>query len=266
MATTRTKPRAADGKWTTVGDVLGVANGDTVHATDLVKGTGGTNTTIALTEYRDDGSGAGGAVGQFVEVATSPRRYNPATSKEAPPDGEYGPDTIYITPQLAPAEAEQAAAHLDELATLAEAGYRPPKPTKFGRAALRLQHLLDRDSARPGEKIAVGDEDEFPLSARDLLALLRDKDPASVAAGTRRKVVARAMAEGGGDDGTLWLDLEPAADGPPRITVIAVEGTHEDPDSDYWRDYTAHYTPDGARELAAKLRAFARAARRRARR
>lgn len=254
------QPRAADGKWVKVTDVLGYADEDTCHATDQVASTGLVPTTLALMDY--SGTEEGGD--QYVVVAT-PRtgRRNPLTWKEEPGPGDPdGGGDLYAAPQLAPAEAEAAAKHLDELAQLAESGYQPPKPTRYSRAAKHLQHLVDVDHAGLGQKLAVGDEDEFPLTVKELLALLQEKDPAGSAAPTRRKVTANAIAKDGGDTGTVWMDLETGPDGSQRVVVTAVEGT-ETPDGN--REYASPLTPAAARELAAKLRAFARAARSRGR-
>ncbi|MBM0201863.1 hypothetical protein JNW90_01170 [Micromonospora sp. STR1s_5] len=232
-----------------VADVLGYADGDTCHGTDQVTSAAGAATTLALMDYGDGDDRWTG--GRYVAVATSPRRWNPITNAELGGRdkklGEYG------APNLDRVEAEAAARHLEELAALAESGYRPPRPTKWSRAAQRLQNLVDADADLAREKVMIGD-DELPVSVRDLLALLRDKEPNKGAA-TRRKVSTKAIDHAGGDVGTVWLDLVDHRDG-PRIMVAAVEGT-ESPDDDYWQPYTAHHTPAQARELAGKLRAFA---------
>jgi hypothetical protein len=245
------QPRAADGKWTAVGDALGRADDETCFGSDRVRGIGTVPTDLLLMDYASTAAGPewdnDASGNQFVEVVT--------------PCGR--PDDVYAAPDLAPAEAETAARHLDELADLAESGWTPPKPSRYARAAARLEHLVDEDHANPGERIMVGDDEEFPLTVKELRKLLRDADPAG-GASVRRKVPAKASAASGGEAGVLWLDLEPGDDGTPRIAVTAIEGDSDTPDTEFWREYTAHHTPDSARELAAKLRSFAGAARRRA--
>ncbi|MEV0006365.1 hypothetical protein AB0H28_29350 [Micromonospora sp. NPDC050980] len=235
-----------------VGDVLGYADSDTCHGTDQVPAVAGPATTLALMDYGDGGTSWDG--GRYVAVGTSPHRWNPVTNLE---HSDSGPPLGYAAPHLDPAEAETAAAHLDELAALAEAGHRPPTPTKWSRAALRLEHLLAGDADLAGEKVRIVD-DELPVTMKDLLALLRDKQPTTAAA-TRRHVEASTIDQAGGDTGALWLDLVDH-DGATRIAVAGVEGT-EDPDDDFWQPYTAHHTPAQARELATKLRTFAAGAR-----
>ncbi|MEV0005905.1 hypothetical protein AB0H28_26970 [Micromonospora sp. NPDC050980] len=238
---------AAYGPATAVGDVLGYADGDTCHGTDQVGSVAGPTTVLALMDYGDGG-------GRYVAVGTSPHRWNPVTNTEAIDSGQ---PTGYAAPHLDPAEAEAAAAYLDELADLAEAGHRPPKPTKWSRAADRLEHLLASDADLAREKVTVVD-DELPVTVRDLLGLLREKQPAAGPA-SRRHVATTAMREAGGDAGTLWMDLVDH-DGATRVAVTAVEGD-EDSAADFWQPYTAQHTPTEARELAGKLRAFAVGAR-----
>ncbi|MBM0280008.1 hypothetical protein [Micromonospora tarensis] len=234
-------------------DVLGYADGDTCHGTDQVASAAGPGTTLALMDYGDGGDRWDG--GRYVAVGTSPGRWDPVTSTEHTGDGDAKPG-LYAPPHLDPAEAEVAARHLDELADLAEAGHRPPKPTKWGRAAQRLEHLLAGDADLAAEKVMIGD-DELPVSVRDLLAMLRDKQP-TAGPSTRRHVATTAMDQSGGDTGVLWMDLVDH-DGATRVAVTGVEGT-EDPDDDYWQPYTSQLTAAQARELATKLRTFAGAA------
>jgi hypothetical protein len=156
-------------------DVLGFADGEKCHGTDQVHAAAGPATAIALV---DGGDGADSL--PFVTVATSPGRWNPLTWEEGGRGGGYA------APHLSPDEAEQAAQHLDELAEQAEAGFQPPKPSKWGRAAQRLQHLLDADRAARSDKIGVGEDEEFPLSVGDLLKLLQEKDPAATQSPRRR--------------------------------------------------------------------------------
>ena len=245
------QPRDTDGKWIKVGDVLGYADGQNVHATGQVVGTGQVPTNLALIDYPDDGVNQAGA---FVEVATPKNGYNPVTGKEA--DGNsYGP------PQLSPDEAETTAGHLEKLAGMVESGYRPPTPTKHTRARQRVELLLQENRASPRDPIMVGDDD-VPFTTGDLLKLLTEADPTLSAPQTRHAVRAHAAVAAGGEDGTLWLDIEPDTTGVMHVMVTAVEGT-ESPDDDSNRGYAARHTPDSARELAGKLRAFAHAARRR---
>jgi hypothetical protein len=239
-----------------VADLLGYADGDTCHGTDQVASVAGPATVLALMDYGDGGDRWDG--GRYVAVGTSPHRWNPVTNAE---DVDSGQPTGYAAPHLDPAEAEAAAAHLDELADLAEAGHRPAKPTKWSRAADRLEHLLTGDADLAREKVTVID-DELPVTVRDLLELLRDKQPAARPA-TRRHVATTAMREAGGDAGTLWMDLVDH-DGTTRVAVTGVEGD-EDPAADFWQPYTAQHTPQQARELATKLRTFATGAREAAR-
>ncbi|MDG4756245.1 hypothetical protein O7630_35620 [Micromonospora sp. WMMD718] len=251
-STTRPETTTVDGPPAAVGDVLGYADGDTCHGTDQVPAAAGPATTLALMDYGDGGTSWDG--GRYVAVGTSPHPWNPVTNLE---QSDSGPAMGYAAPHLDPAEAETAAAHLDELADLAEAGHRPPTPTKWSRAAQRLEHLLAGDADLAGEKLRIVD-DELPVTMKDLLTLLRDKQPTTAAA-TRRHVPATAIDQAGGDTGALWLDLVDHQ-GATRIAVAGVEGT-EDPDDDFWQPYTAHHTPAQARELAGKLRAFAASAR-----
>ncbi|MEV4773120.1 hypothetical protein [Micromonospora humida] len=236
-----------------VGDVLGYADGDTCHGTDQVASAAGPATTLALMDYGDGNDQWNG--GRYIAVATTPGQWNPVTSTEYPAGDEYAPPGSYSPPHLAPAEAETAARHLDELADLAESGHRPPKPTKWRRAAQRLEHLIDADADLAREQVVIGEE-ELPVTLRDLLALLHDKQPTTGPV-TRRHVATAAVGQAGGDTGTLWLDVVDHGD-TTRVSVAGVEGD-EDPDSDYWQPYAAHHTPAQARELAAKLRVFARA-------
>ncbi|WP_047892794.1 hypothetical protein [Micromonospora sp. RV43] len=242
-----------------VGDLLGYADGDTCHGTDQVASAAGPATTLALMDYGDGNDRWSG--GRYVAVGTSPGEWNPVTGAEQPVGDEYQQPMAYVAPHLDPAEAEAAAAHLDELADLAEAGPRPPKPTKWGRAAQRLEHLIAGDADLAREKVTIVD-DELPVTVRDLLALLRDKEPAA-GPPTRRHVPTTAMREAGGDTGVLWMDLVDHDDS-TRVAVSGVEG-EEDPASDYWQPYTAQHTPAQARELATKLRTFATGAREAAR-
>jgi hypothetical protein len=255
------QPRAADGKWVKVGDVLGYADGETCFATDRVAaGAGQVDTDLALIEYPDDGTNQ---VGTFVSVATPKGQYNPATGQEIPRDDETdGRALTYCAPQLAPDEAEAAADQLDELAAMVESGYRPPEPTKHTRARQRLELLLAEKNASKRDRIGVGEDEEFPLTTGELLKLLVEADPTLSSPQTRHAVRARAAVVGGGEDGTVWLDIAPDASGEMRVVVTAVEGT-ESPDDEFWQPYTSQHTPDSARELALKLRAFARTARRR---
>jgi hypothetical protein len=249
-----TTPTPAPSTSPAVGDVLGYADGDTCHGTDQVASAAGPATTLALMDYGDGNDQWNG--GRYVAVATSPGRWNPVTNAETfdIADGYRRPGS-YAAPHLAPAEAETAARHLDELADLAESGHRTPTPTKWRRAAQRLEHLIDGDADLAREKVAIGDE-ELPVTLRDLLALLHDKQPTSDPT-ARRHVTTTAIGRAGGDTGTLWLDLVDHDD-TTRVAVTGVE-SDEDPDSDHWQPYTARHTPAQARELAAKLRTFARA-------
>lgn len=245
------QPRAADGKWIKVGDELGYADGENVHATGQVIGAGPVPTNLALIDYPDDGINQKGA---FVEVATPKNDYNPVT-------GQEGDGHCYCPPQLGPDEAETAAERLEELAGMVESGFRPPKPTAHTRARQRIELLLAENRTASRDRIIVGDQDDFPLTTGQLLKLLTEADPTLSAPQTRHAIRAHAAGAAGGEDGTLWLDMEPNAAGGMQIVVTAVEGT-EDPDDNNGQ-YAAQHTPDSARELAGKLRAFARAARRR---
>ena len=259
------QPRAADGTWTTVGDVLGYADEDTCFGTDQVTGAGPTSTVLALMDFEADSDTQFNG-GRYVAVATPrPGRWDPVTCTETwQNDDFYTPAGGYLPPYLDADEALAAAAHLDELADLATSGYQPPKPTRYSRAAQRLQHLIDADRTDLDESVGLGDDENFPLTVRELLAMLRDKDQAGAQAGTRRKVTAAASGAAGGETGVLWMDLSHTDDGTPRITVVGVESETENPDDDYWKPYVTEHTPDSARELAGKLRTFARAARTRA--
>ncbi|MFI9531416.1 hypothetical protein [Micromonospora rosaria] len=238
------------------GDVLGYADGDTCHGTDRVASVAGPATTLALLDFGDGDDRWDG--GRYVAVATSPGTWNPVTSEERT-DGS-GLSYSYGPPHLDPVEAEVAAGHLDELADLAESGPRPPAATRWGRAAQRLEHVTAGDADMAEEPVMIGD-DELPVTVRDLLALLRGKEPAT-GLSARRHVTTEAMAQAGGDPGALWMDLI-EHDGATRIAVTGVEG-EESPDSDYWDSYTARHTPEQARALAGRLRTFAREARLRA--
>lgn len=234
-----------------VADVLGYADGDTCHGTDQVTGTSA-STALALMDYGDGGGRWEG--GRYVAVATTaPGRWHPVTNEQ-----QISGDSslVYVAPDLNPTEAETVAQHLDDLAAMAESGYRPPKPTRYGRAAQRLQHLVDVDTDLAKVKVTIGD-DELPLTVRDLLTLLRKQDQ-GVDPAARRHVTARASETAGGDGGAVWMRLVDVR-GTARIAVTAVEGT-DDPDDDYWKPHTAQHTPAQARELADKLRTFARAA------
>ncbi|MEU1813233.1 hypothetical protein [Micromonospora aurantiaca (nom. illeg.)] len=134
------QPRDTTGRWTAIGDALGVADHDTCFGSDAVAGAG-TNTEIGLMDYGGD------AGGPFVSVATPRRRgYNPVTGREG-----MSNDT-YAAPNLNADEAERAAQHLEDLADLAESGYRPPTPTRHTRARQHLQHLLqEAETAAPQE-------------------------------------------------------------------------------------------------------------------
>jgi hypothetical protein len=246
------QPRAADGKWIKVGDVLGYADGESCFGTDRVTGAGPVPTDLALIEYPPE---LGSQVSAFVSVATPKAGYNPATGKE-----ENG--NIYCAPQLGPAEAEAMADKLEELAEMVESGFRPPEPTRHTRARQRIELLLQEDRAAGRDGVAVGEDEQFPLTTAELLKLLVEADPTLSAAQTRHAVRAHASVVAGGEDGTVWLDIEQdAVTKAMQIVVTAVEGT-ESPDDDYNRQYAARHTPESARELAGKLRAFAHAARR----
>ena len=245
---------AAGGSAAEVGDVLGYADGDTCHGTDQVASAAGPAVVLALMDYGDGNDQWGG--GRYVAVATTPGRWIPVTNAETvdTADGHRRPGS-YAALHLAPAEAETAARHLDELADLAESGHRPPAPTKWRRAAQRLKHFIDSDADLAREEVVIGEE-ELPVILRDLLALLHDKQPATGPT-ARRHVATTAVGQAGGDTGMLWLDLVDHDD-TTRVAITGVD-SDEDSDSDYWQPYTAHHTPAQARELATKLRAFARA-------
>lgn len=251
------QPRAMDGKWTAVGDVLGYADDDICHGTDQVASRSAVPVTLALLDYND-------GAGRFVQIGTpSSGRFNPLTDveQEGPGDNSRA-GHLYAAPMLAPAEAETAAGHLDELALLAEDGYQPPKPTRHTRAAQQIQHLIDVGQASLSDPIGVGDRDDFPLTVRDVLALLEEKNATDGSAKqARRKVTAKANADSGGNGGTVWMDVEAGPNGTPQVVVTAVEGD-ETPDDEFWRSYASPLTPAAARELAEKLRTFGRAARR----
>ncbi|MFY1621612.1 hypothetical protein ACN268_00240 [Micromonospora sp. WMMD735] len=254
-----TTPTPAASTSPAVGDVLGYADGDTCHGTDLVASAAGPATSLALMDYGDGDNRWDG--GWYVAVGTSPHRWNPVTDAEHVDSGGYRRPGSYAAPHLDPGEAEAAAGHLDALADLAEAGHRPSKLTKWGRAAQRLEHLLVDDADLARQKVTIVD-DELPVTVGDLLALLRDKQPAAELV-TRRHVATTAIGEAGGDTGTLWMDLVDH-DGATKVMVVGVEGD-EDPAADYWQPYTAQHTPEQARELACKLRTFAHGARQAAR-
>ncbi|MFI2577465.1 ParB/RepB/Spo0J family partition protein [Streptomyces rochei] len=244
----------AGGSAADVGDVLGYADGDTCHGTDQVASAAGPAVVLALMDYGDGNDQWSG--GRYIAVATTPGRWNPVTNTETlDTAGGHRRSGSYAAPHLAPAEAETAARLLNELADLAESGHRPPAPTKWRRAAQRLKHLIDGDAGLAREKVAIGDE-ELPVTLRDLLALLHDKQPTTGPV-TGRHVTTTAVGQAGGDTGTLWLDLVDHDD-TARVAITGLE-SDEDPGSDYWQPYTAYHTPAQARELAAKLRAFARA-------
>jgi hypothetical protein len=230
-----------------VDDVLDAVDDETCFGSDQVVGVGSVPTNLLLMDYGDGGpmgdtlySWSGG---QYVEVVT--------------PSGQ--PNSDYAAPALAPDEADEAAAHLDELAALAESGYRPPTLGRYAKARQHLAHLVDRDQAALDDRVVIGAEDQLPLTVRELLDLLHAQDPTSTT--TRRRVTAQACSEAGGDIGALWMDLDTGDDGTTRIAVTAIEGDTSTPDEDFWRPYTAHHDVASARELAAKLRLFARAAR-----
>lgn len=239
------QPRDTAGRWTAASDgqlpdVLNVADGQECLASDQVRGDGPAPTELQLRNEPANDYWTGGT---YVQVATP---------QQGPPElGGYAP------PLLSPAEADKAADHLDDLAELADSGYQPPKPNRISRAAQLVEHLLEEDKASLGDKITVGDEEEFPLSVRELRKLLRDADPTH-GQSQRRKVVAKAAERAGGDRGALWMDLAVGDDGQPRITVVGTEG--EVPDRHY-DSFTARYTPAETRQLAASLRGFATAAR-----
>jgi hypothetical protein len=150
------QPRGEDGRWIKVGDVLGYADDEVCYGTDRITGTGPVTTDLALMEYPEE---PGVQQGAFVSVATSPHEYNPVTGKETPHDPNES-QHMYAAPQLDAGEAETLARHVEELAALAESGYRPPAPTKHTRARQQLQHLVDERHARRGDRIIVGaDED-----------------------------------------------------------------------------------------------------------
>jgi hypothetical protein len=246
------QPRATDGRWIKVGDALGYADDETCYGTDRVTGAGPVPTDLALIEYPPD---PGNQSGAFVSVATPKNGYNPVSGRE-----DNG--NIYCAPQLGPDEAEAAAERLEELAGMVDSGFKPPKPTVHTRARQRMELLMRENRAASRDRIIVGDQDDFPLTAGQLLKLLSEADPTLSAPQTRHAIRAHAAAAAGGEDGTVWLDMGPDSAGGMHIVVTAVEGT-EDPDDDYNRQYAAQHTPHSARELAGKLRAFAGAARRR---
>ncbi|MFI0793559.1 hypothetical protein ACH4OY_12825 [Micromonospora rubida] len=92
----------------------------------------------------------------------------------------------------------------------------------MGRATLRLEHLIAGDADLAREKVTVVD-DELPVTVRDLLALLRDKEPAAGPA-TRRHVATTAISEAGGDTGVLrsW-PAPPTAERTPPPPPTAAE-------------------------------------------
>lgn len=247
------QPRAADGKWIKVGDVLGYADNQVCYGTDRVAGTSTAPVDLALIEYPDE---PGLQAGAYISVATPPGSFNPVTGQG---DGGHA----YCAPQLDAAEAETTAGHLDNLADMADAGYRPPAPTKHTRARQHLELLLAEGKARKRDRVIVGgDDDDVPLTNGDLLKLLSEADPTLSAPQTRHAVRAHAAVAAGGEDGTVWLDLQPGTDGEMSVVVTAVQGT-ESPDDEVWQQYVSRHTSASARELAGKLRAFAAAARRR---
>lgn len=228
-------------------DVLGVAD-DVIIGSDQVQGIGPVPTNLLLID--DPG-----------EQVTSPYSWRGGLFLEVRTPAANKPGDTMAYPILSPDEAEVAAGHLEDLAALAEAGARPAKPSRYAKAAQRIQYMLDERRADLADTIAVGDEEEFPLTTRELLHLLRGADPADTATTTTRKVLAQASADAGGETGAVWIELEPT-DG--RIAVTGIEGCQDSPDEEFWKPYTAHHTPAGARELASKLRTFATAARNRA--
>ncbi|MFI5837741.1 hypothetical protein ACIA5A_29090 [Micromonospora sp. NPDC051300] len=237
---------------TTVGDVLGYADGDTCHGTDRVASAAGPASVLAVLDYGDGGTRWDG--GQYVALGTSPGSWNPVTGAEQLA-GDVSTAT-YWPPHLDPAEAQAAAGYLDELAALAEAGPRPSAPSRWGRAAQRLEHLIAGDADLAGERVRIVD-DELPVTVTDLLALLREREPAA-GPPVRRHVATEAMRDAGGDPGTVWMELV-EHDGAVRVAVTGVEGD-EDPAAEFWQPYTAVHTPAQARHLAGRLRAFAGAA------
>ncbi|MFI6134029.1 hypothetical protein [Micromonospora sp. NPDC051141] len=234
---------------TGIADLLGCADGDTCHDTDRVASAAGPATVLAVLDYGDGGTRWDG--GQYVAVGTSPGTWNPVTGAEQLAGA--GPVGFYNPPHLDPAEAQAAAGHLDELAALAEAGRRPSAPTRWGRAAQRLEHLIAGDADLAGERVRIVD-DELPVTVTDLLALLREREPAA-GPPTRRHVATTAIRDAGGDPGALWMELVDH-DGAVGVAVTGVEGD-EDPAAEFWQPYTAVHTPAQARHLAGRLRAFA---------
>jgi hypothetical protein len=239
------QPRAGDGKWTAdaateVPDVLDEVDEKTCFGSDVVAGLGLVTTELRLMDYSSQGDQQ-----EVPFVSVSPSR-------------ERG-DT-YAEPHLSPDEAEQAAEHLEELAAQAEAGYTPPKPTKYARSAQRVRQMLATDDVTPGDRVPIGyDDDTLPITYNDLLKLLTQADP-QAAGGPRRSVRAQASRDSGGEDGLVVMDLAADRDG-TRVTVLAMEGVTSDPDDSFWDKYRAAHTPGQARELAGKLRTFAHAAR-----
>lgn len=246
------QPRASDGKWTAaepaeLPDVLDEADEDVCFASDVVAGQGPVTTELRLMDYTGQKGSLPGRDQQFVAVGPSRE-----------------PGDVYAEPCLSPDEAEQAATDLEELAEQAEAGYTPPKPSKYARSAQRVRQLLATDDDfRPGDRVSIGyDDDTLPITYKDLLQLLAQADP-HAGGGPRRTVRALASRDSGGEDGLLIMDLTASRDG-TEVTVLAMEGTTSDPDDAFWDKYRATHTPGQARELAGKLRSFARAARDRA--
>jgi hypothetical protein len=239
------QPRAADGTWTAgteLPDVLGEADEEICFGSDAVAGHGPVATELRLMDYR--GQDADQSTVPFVSIG---------------PSREHG-DT-YAEPNLSPDEAEQAAEDLEALADQAEAGYTPPKATKFARSAQRVRQILaTNDEIKPGDRVPIGyDDDTLAITYKDLLELLTQVDP-HAAGGPRRTVRAQASRDSGGEDGLVVMDLAAGRDG-TRVTVLAMEGSNSDPDDAFWDKYRAAHTPGQARELAGKLRTFARAAR-----
>lgn len=246
------QPRASDGKWTAaepaeLPDVLDEADEEVCFASDVVGGQGPVTTELRLMDYTGQEGSATARVQQFVAVGPSRE-----------------PGDVYAEPNLSADEAEQAATDLEELAEQAEAGYTPPKPSKYARSAQRVRQLLATDDDfRPGNRVSIGyDDDTLPITYKDLLELLAQADP-DAGGGPRRTVRAKASRDSGGEDGLLIMDLTASRDG-TQVTVLAMDGTSSDPDDAFWDRYRATHTPGQARELASKLRSFARAARDRA--
>lgn len=255
------QPRAADGKWTKddrpddedqadVPDVLGVAGENAIVGSDQVKGTGDVPTNLVLIDDpgEEQTSSHSWRGGQFVEVRTPVNK----------------PGDIMSYPILSPDEAEQAAAGLEDLAERAERGEKPPRPSKWAKAAQQLRHVMDsgRGDIKPGDRVALWDDETLPVTYKDLMGLLAQADPQAGDGTTphRHTTYARASVAANGETGAVWTELLP--DGRIAVTGIEGDGPSATPDDEFWKPYTAHHTPAGARELAGKLRRFARAARR----